>query len=76
MWKENGRLNENSVKFRIIRQGYPDVGHWADTVYHRDPEGIELFVQKIEAEQLAVAHGRAVAEEKIKAVQESNKRFK
>lgn len=63
MWKENGRLNENSVKFRVVRQRYPDVAHWADTIYHRDPEMIKILTEKLEAEQLAVAQAEAVARE-------------
>ena len=63
MWKENGRLNENSVKFRIIRQGYPNVAYWADTTYHRDPETIKLLTEKLEAEQLATAKAEAAANE-------------
>lgn len=76
MWTENGRLNENSVKFRVIRQGYPNVAYWADTTYHRDPEEIQLLTDKLESEQAAAALAEAAAKAKIKEVQQSNKRFK
>ena len=70
MWKENGRLNENSVKFRIIRQGYPNVAHWADTIYHRDPLEMKEFVEKIEAERLATERAEIAAREKVQSAKQ------
>lgn len=71
MWKENGRLDENSVKFRVIKQGYPDVAYWADSTYHRDPEAIKLLTEKLEAEQLAVAQAEAASKEKARTLEQS-----
>ena len=62
-WTENGRMIENSVKFRIVRQGHPNVAYWADTTYHRDPETMTTLTEKLEAEQLAVAQAEAAAKE-------------
>ena len=70
MWKENGRLNENSVKFRIIRQGHPNVAYWADTIYHRDPPGTKQFIEKIEAEQLATERAEIAAREKVQSAKQ------
>lgn len=52
MWNENARLNENSVKFRIIRQGYPSTAYWADTLYHKNPEEITDLIEQLEEEYL------------------------
>ncbi|MBC8034878.1 MAG: hypothetical protein H7Y03_12075 [Chitinophagaceae bacterium] len=76
MWKENGRLNENSVKFRVIRQGYPTIAYWADTTYHRDPEVIKVLTEKLEAEQLAVAQAEAVAREKTLDSKQKKRKLK
>lgn len=70
MWKENRRLNENSVKFRVIRQGHPDVAYWADTTYYRDPEAVELLTEKLETEQLATTTAKMEAREKAKDANE------
>ncbi|GGG18802.1 MULTISPECIES: hypothetical protein [Pontibacter] len=37
LYQENGRLQENNMKYRIIRQAYPDAAHWADSTYLHDP---------------------------------------
>lgn len=76
MWKENGTLNDNSVKFRVIRQGYPNVAYWADTTYHRDPEMITVLTEKLEAEQLAVAQAETVAREKTLDSKQKKRKLK
>ena len=76
MWKENGRLNENSVKFRIIRQGHPNIAYWADTTFHRDPETIKLLTEKLEAEQLAVAQAENIAREKTLDSKQKKRKLK
>jgi RNase H-fold protein (predicted Holliday junction resolvase) len=76
MWKENGSLNENSVKFRVIRQGYPDVAYWADTTYHRDPEEIEQLVEKIEDEQLSTAQAEAAARANVQGAIQKKRKLK
>lgn len=76
LWKDNGRMNENSVKFRMIRQGYPNVAYWADTTYYEDPEGTKLLTEKLEFEQANAALAEAAAKVKIREVEQSNKRFK
>jgi hypothetical protein len=76
MWKENGRLDENSVKFRVIRQGYPDVAYWADTLYYRKPEEIKQFIEQLEEEQLLTIRMQAIAREKANAARESTKNLR
>jgi len=49
LWKANRQMNENSVKFRMIRQYYPVVARWADKTYHREPEKVQ---QQIEQQEL------------------------
>ncbi|MBC8033804.1 MAG: hypothetical protein H7Y03_06640 [Chitinophagaceae bacterium] len=76
MWNENGRLNENSVKFRIIRQGYPNVAYWADATYHRDPEMIKGLTEKLETEQLAAVHAETAARQKVQGAKQHMKKLK
>ena len=76
MWKENGRLDENSVKFRIIRQGHPNIAYWADTTYSREPEAMQLLTERLEAEQLAVAQAEAVAREKALDSKQKKRKLK
>ncbi|MDP2414288.1 hypothetical protein [Daejeonella sp.] len=71
IWKDNGRMNENSVKFRMIRQSHPDVAYWADTVYHRNPESIKRITEKLEAKQLAIAQAEAAVKQKEQETEEA-----
>jgi hypothetical protein len=52
LYRENTRLKENEIKFRMIRQSIPETAQWADTTYHRDPEGTEKILKKLEVESL------------------------
>jgi hypothetical protein len=51
LYRENTRMKENDIKFRMIRQSIPETARWADTTYHRNPKGIEHVVKKLEAQQ-------------------------
>ncbi|HEX8547212.1 MAG TPA: hypothetical protein VF691_09640 [Cytophagaceae bacterium] len=75
MWKENGRLNENSVKFRMIRLIYPEVAYWADTVYYKNPDEIEGITRKLESEQLTLEQALTTAKEKEKGTKQLRKRL-
>jgi hypothetical protein len=52
LYRENTRMKENDIKFRMIRQSIPETAQWADTTYHRDPEGTEKVLKKLEVESL------------------------
>lgn len=62
-WSEIGRMQENDVKFRMVRQTNPDVAYRTDTLYHRNPENMEARTQQLEAEQLAIAQAEAAAKQ-------------
>jgi hypothetical protein len=74
LWKENGLLNENSVKFRMIRQNYPDIAYWADTLYHRNPDSLKQLTEKIETEQVAAAQAEAAAREKVQDAKKARRK--
>lgn len=74
MWKDNSRMNENSVKFRMIRQSYPDIAWWADTMYHRSPESMKRVTERLEAEQLATAQAEAAAKQKEQDAKQARKK--
>lgn len=61
LWSENGRMHENDVKFRMVRQIEPSVAFKADTLYHRNPVEMERKTKQLEAEQLAIAQAEAAA---------------
>lgn len=73
-WRENHRMNENSVKFRMIRQNFPKIAYWADTVYHQNPEAMKQITEKLEAEQLAIAQAEAAAKQKAADAVEAKKK--
>lgn len=60
LWSENGRMKENNIKFRMVRQTNPDVAYRTDTLYYRNPEEMEAKTRQLEAEQLAIADRKSV----------------
>lgn len=46
MWKENRKLNENSVKYRMMRQVYPKVTRWVDSTYYKNPGAVERWLDR------------------------------
>ena len=61
LWNDNGKMKDNDVKFRMVRQIAPDVAYRADTLYYPDPEGMEKKTQQLEAQQQAIAEAKAAA---------------
>ena len=76
LWSENGRMRENDVKFRIVRQTNPDVAYTTDTLYYRNPEGMEAKTKQLEAGQLAIAQAEAAAKEKEEQAKEAKQKLK
>jgi hypothetical protein len=51
LYRENSRMKENDIKYRMIKQSYPNAAWWADTTYRYNPKTAEMIVKKLEAEQ-------------------------
>jgi hypothetical protein len=62
--RENNRLQENDIKFRMIRQSIPETARWADTTYHRDPEATERVLKRLESEHLGIMNAKAATDGK------------
>lgn len=75
MWNDNRRMNENSVKFRMIRQQYANVAYWADTTYHHDPDAMKKLTERLETEQLATKQADASAKEKVQDAKQTKEKF-
>jgi hypothetical protein len=76
LWSDNGKMRDNNVKFRMIRQMAPNIAFTADTLYHVDPEGMERKTEKLEAEQLAIAQAEAIAKEIAEKAAQAKKEAK
>ena len=76
LWSENGRMRENDVKFRMVRQTNPDVAYTIDTLYYRNPEEMEAKTKQMEAGQLAIAQAEAAAKEKEGQAKEAKQKLK
>lgn len=50
-WRENQRLHDVEVKFRMIKQIYPKTALWADTTFYKNPRYAEEVTEKIEVEK-------------------------
>lgn len=61
LWSDNGKMKDNDVKFRMVRQMVPNIAYRADTMYYSDPEAMEKKTKKLEAQQLALAKAEEVA---------------
>lgn len=48
LFRENGRLQESSIKYRLVRQEYPEAAFWADSTYHLNPEEAERSMELLE----------------------------
>lgn len=77
LWSDNGKMRDNDVKFRMVRQMLPNIAYKADTLYHSDPKGMEKKTKQLEAKQLALAEAEAaaihVAEEAVRAKKEAKR---
>jgi hypothetical protein len=52
LWVENNQLKANDIKFRAIRQVYPNSAQWADEYYSKNPNAMEAATVKLENEAL------------------------
>lgn len=76
LWSDNGKIKGNDIKFRMVRQIAPKVAYQADTLYYRDPEGMEKKTKQLEAQQLALTEAEAVAKEVTKEATQAKKEAK
>jgi hypothetical protein len=76
LWSENGRMRENDVKFRMVRQTSPNVAYTIDTLYHPNPEEMEAKTRELEAKQLAIAQAQAAAKEKEEQAKDAKQKLK
>lgn len=76
LWSDNRRMQENDIKFRMIRQIDPDIAYRTDTLYHQNPEAIEAETRRLEARQLAVAQAEAALTKSKERAAEAEKRLK
>lgn len=59
LYRDNTRLKDNDIKFRMIKQSIPETARWADTTYHRNPEATLRVLKRLEAEQLGIMSAKA-----------------
>ncbi|ARS37571.1 hypothetical protein [Pontibacter actiniarum] len=52
LYRENSRLRESDVKYRMIRQAYPGAGNWADSTFQQNPKDAKIWLEKREAVHL------------------------
>lgn len=48
--RENSRLRESHVKYRMVRQAYPEAVHWADSAFHQNSEDTKTWLENGETE--------------------------
>lgn len=48
MFREKSRLQENSIKYEMLKHAYPEVALWADSTYHLNPEEAERSMEHLE----------------------------
>lgn len=50
-WRENERLHDVDVKFRMIKQQYPRTAIWADSTFYKNPGLAEDVTERLEVEK-------------------------
>lgn len=63
LWSDNGKMKDNDIKFRMVRQIAPNVAYQAETLYYPNPEGMQKKTKQLEAQQLDLAEAEAAAKE-------------
>lgn len=76
LWNDNGKMKDNDIKFRMVRQIAPNVAYQADTLYYQNREGMEWKTKQLEVQELAVAAAESAAKQAIKDVSSEKKRLK
>jgi hypothetical protein len=76
LWSDNGRMKDNDIMFRMVRQIAPSVAYRADTLYYLDPKGMEKKTKQLEAQQLAVAAAEAAARQVAQKAAQAKKEAK
>lgn len=76
LWSDNGRMKDNDIKFRMVRQIAPSVAYTADTLYYLDPKGMEKKTKQLEAQQLTVATADAAARQVAQKAAQAKKEAK
>ncbi len=51
LYQHQQSLKAGSVKFRMLRQEFPEIGSRIDSIYHADPERAMFILEKLEEEQ-------------------------
>ena len=64
VFRENNRLQQSDLKYRMIRQVYPTAAAWADSTYFRDPQSAESETQKLEARELVLKDAEKLLKQK------------
>jgi hypothetical protein len=76
LWSDNGKMKDNDVKFRMVRQMAPSVAYKADTLYYPEPEGMEKKTKQLEAQQLALAKAEESAKQVAQEAEQAKKEAK
>lgn len=51
LYRHQESLKASSIKFRMFRQEFPEIGSRIDSVYHADPDRALFILEKLEEEQ-------------------------
>ncbi len=76
LWSANGRLHENDIKYRFIRQTSATITARVDTLFKYSPDSIPQVTEELEQEQRSIAKAEAIANEKKKEADEAKARIK
>lgn len=71
LYRENRRLHDNDVKFRMVRQNLPIATRWIDSTFSLDPENEEKAVENKEAQAMELAEAEAIAKQKLQEAKDA-----
>jgi hypothetical protein len=64
LWLENNRLQANDIKFRMLRQAYPEQANWAEQHYFNNPDTAESETIRLENEAEERSEAADIANQK------------
>ncbi|MFC3196259.1 hypothetical protein ACFOET_01405 [Parapedobacter deserti] len=72
--QRNSELSAHSVRYRLVRQYYPNAATWTERKYARAPDSARMEVERLEAEQEALRLAEDAARKKEAELLEARER--
>lgn len=73
LFVQNLRVEANDIKFRVVRQAFPEIANEIEDGYAKNPEGMEVKLIELEAKALRKARAQERIDQLEKEIREKKK---